>query len=66
MHGDNYLNKKSGLINADILTSFYLRMSRDEFGSSSTLDECIVCSKFYFGYILSYAGISKLACRACQ
>ena len=39
-------------------------MSSDEFDSSSTLYECIVFSKIYFGYILSYIGISELACSA--
>ena len=29
--------------------------------SSSTLYECIVLSKFYFGDILSYTGFSELA-----
>ena len=39
-------------------------MSSDEFDSSSTLYECIVFSKIYFGYILSYIGISERACSA--
>ena len=34
----------------------------DEFDSSSTLYECIMFSKICFGYILSYIGISELAC----
>ena len=66
IHDDNYLNEKSESINADILPNFYLRMSRDEFGSSSTLYECTVFSKIYFCDILSYIGISDLACSACQ
>ena len=41
-------------------------MSRDEFDSSSTLYEYKVFSKIYFGEILSYIGISELACSACQ
>ena len=41
-------------------------MTRDEFGSSSTLYECIVFSKTYSGGILSYVRISELACSACQ
>ena len=40
-------------------------MSRDEFDSSSTLYERIMFSKIYFGDILSYIGISELACNAC-
>ena len=39
-------------------------MSNDEFDSSSTLYECIAFSKICFGYILSYIGISELACSA--
>ena len=39
-------------------------MSSDEFDSSSTLYECIVFSKIYFGYILSYIGISEHASSA--
>ena len=39
-------------------------MSSDEFDSSSTLYECIVFSKICFAYILSYIGISELACSA--
>ena len=66
IHDDNYLNEKSESINADILPNFYLRMSRDECGSSSTLYECTVFSKIYFCDILSYIGISDLACSACQ
>ena len=42
INNNNYLNEKSVLINADILTNFYQRMSRDEFDSSSTFYECIV------------------------
>ena len=53
-------------MNADILTNFYQRMSRDEFDSSSTLYECIVLSKIYFGEILSYIGICELTSSACQ
>ena len=34
------------------------------FDSSSTLYECIVFSKIYFGDILSYVEISELACHA--
>ena len=43
-------------------------MTSDEFDSSSTLYECIVFPKICFGYILSYIGISELACSAsmCQ
>ena len=39
-------------------------MSSDWFDSSSTLYECIMFSKICFGYILSYIGISELACIA--
>ena len=39
-------------------------MSSDEFDSSSTLYECVVFSKICFAYILSYIGISELACSA--
>ena len=56
-HDNNYLNKQSELINADILTNFYKGMSSDEFDSSSTLYECIVVLKICFGCILSYIGI---------
>ena len=41
-------------------------MSRDEFDSSSTMYECRVLSRIYFGEILSYIGISELDCIACQ
>ena len=41
-------------------------MSRDEFDSSSTLNECIAFSKIYFGETLYYIGISELLCSACQ
>ena len=30
------------------------------------LYECIVFSKVYFGDVLSYTGISELACVSCQ
>ena len=56
IHDNNYLNKKSELIN----------LSRDEFDSISTLYKCIMFSKIYFGDTLSYIGISELACNACQ
>ena len=39
-------------------------MSTDEFDSSYTLYECIVFSKIYLDYKLSYIGISELACSA--
>ena len=41
-------------------------MSRDEFDGSSTLHDCKVFSKTYFGETLSYIGTSELACSACQ
>ena len=41
-------------------------MSRDEFDSTSTMYECRVLSRVYFGEILSHIGISELACSACQ
>ena len=47
-----------------MLTNLYEKMSSDEFDSSSTLHECIVFSKICFAYILSYTGISVLACSA--
>ena len=39
-------------------------MSSDAFDSSSTLYEIIVFTKICFAYILSYVGISALACNA--
>ena len=39
-------------------------MLSEEFDSSCALYECIVFSKIYFGYILSYIGINELACSA--
>ena len=41
-------------------------MLRDKFDSRFTLYEGIVFSKKFFGDILSYIGISELACSACQ
>ena len=41
-------------------------MSRDKFDSSSALSEWIVFSKIYFGDMLSYIGISELACSASE
>ena len=50
-------------MNVDTLTNFYIT---DEFDSSSTLYECIVFLKIYFGDLLSYIRISELAFSASQ
>ena len=63
IHDNNYFNKKSELMNkCRHFSKFFLKnVIEFEFDSSSTLSECIVFSKIYLGYILSYIGIRDLA-----